>query len=165
MNCSSKCPLERRFPHVSEQIKVVNTQATDSYQLDQSVQDIHQELMTLRQKVDSWNDDQQHDEVQEEQQENTLQEDLPHPPVAEDQGSPYDPPPGLNRSPSMAGSGTTVILSSLELPLVKGSKRVFVRDAHLFAIGKYVDIDRWFVSKVIGRGSIFIDDPSPTEFQ
>ena len=30
----------------------------------------------------------------------------------------------------------TFILSSLELPLVKGSKRVFVRDAHLFVIGK-----------------------------
>ena len=145
-------------------IKVVNTQAAHSYQLDQSVQDIQQELMTLRQTVDSWNDDQQHDEVQEEQQETTLQEDLPDLPVHEDQGLPYDPPPGLNRSPSMAGSGTTIILSSLELPLVKGSKRVFVRDAHLFAIGKYVVIDRWFVSKVVGRGSIFIDDPSPTEF-
>ena len=145
-------------------IKVVNTQAADSYHLDQSVQDIQQELMTLRQTVDSWNDEQQNDEVQEEQQETTLQEDLPDLPVHEDQGLPYDPPPGLNRSSSMAGSGTTIILSSLELPLVKGSKRVFVRDAHLFAIGKYVVIDRWFVSKVVGRGSIFIDDPSPTEF-
>ena len=45
-------------------IKVVNTQAADSYQLDQSVQDIQQELITLRQTVESWNDDQQHDEVQ-----------------------------------------------------------------------------------------------------
>ena len=47
---------------------------------------------------------------------------------------------------------------------MKGSKRVFVRDAHLFVIGKYVVIDRWFVSQVIGKGSIFIDDPSPTDF-
>ena len=145
-------------------IKVVNTQATDSYHLDQSVQDIQQELMTLRQTVESWNDEQSNDENQEEQQEVSPQEDVPDLPVYEDQGHPYDPPPGLGRSPSNAGSGTTIILSSLELPLVKGSKRVFVRDAHLFAIGKYIVIDRWFVSKVIGRGSIFIDDPSPTDF-
>ena len=31
-------------------------------------------------------------------------------------------------------------------------------------IGKYVVIDRWFVSQIIGKGSIFIDDPSPTDF-
>ena len=157
-----------RISHVidrlDEVIKVVNTQAAESYHLDQSIQDIQQELVTLRQTVDSWNDEQQNDEAQEEQQETTPQEELPDLPVYEDQGLPYDPPPGLNRSSSVAGSGTTVILSSLELPLVKGSKRVFVRDAHLFAIGKYVVIDRWFVSKVTGRGSIFIDDPSPTEF-
>ena len=145
-------------------IKVVNTQVSDSYHLDQSIQDMQQELVTLRQTVDSWNDEQPNNEDQEEQQVSTPQEEMPDLPVYEDQGLPYDPPPGLDRSPSMAGSGTTIILSSLELPLVKGSKRVFVRDAHLFAIGKYIVIDRWFVSKVIGRGSIFIDDPSPTEF-
>ena len=157
-----------RVSHVIDRlddvIKVVNTQAADSYHLDQSIQDIQQELVTSRQTVDSWNDEQQNDEAQEEQQETTPQEELPDLPVYEDQGLPYDPPPGLNRSSSVAGSGTTIILSSLELPLVKGSKRVFVRDAHLFAIGKYVVIDRWFVSKITGRGSIFIDDPSPTEF-
>ena len=47
----------------------------------------------------------------------------------------------------------------------KGSIRVFVRDAHLFMIGKYVVIDRWFVSQIMGRGSIFINDPAPTDFQ
>ena len=143
-------------------IKVVNTQATDSYHLDQSVQDIQQELTTLRQTVDSGNDEQQDDE--EERQETAHQDELPDLPLHEDQGSPYDPPPGLSRSPSIAGSATTIILSSLELPLVKGSKRVFVRDAHLFMIGKYVLIDRWFVSQVTGKGSIFIDDPAPTDF-
>ena len=40
----------------------------------------------------------------------------------------------------------------------------FVRDAHLFVIGKYVVIDRWFVSQITGKGSIFIDDPAPTDF-
>ena len=43
-------------------IKVVDTQATDSYHLDQSVQDIQQELTTLRQTVDSWNDEHQDDD-------------------------------------------------------------------------------------------------------
>ena len=88
-------------------------------QLDQSVQDLQQELLTVRQTVDSWNDEQQNGE--EEHQEVTPQDDVPDLPVYEDQGHPYNPPPGLDRSPSMAGSGTTVILSSLELPLLKGS--------------------------------------------
>ena len=48
--------------------------------------------------------------------------------------------------------------------MFKGSKRVFVRNAHLFVIGKYIVIDRWFVSEIVGRGSIFVDDPAPTEF-
>ena len=48
--------------------------------------------------------------------------------------------------------------------MFKRSKRVFLRDAHLFVIGKYIVIDRWFVSQMVGRGSIFIDDPAPTEF-
>ena len=144
-------------------IKVVNNQAAENYHLDQSVQDLQQELTTLRQTVDSWTDEQQNDE--EEQQEITIQDDLPDPPLNEDQGPSNDPPPGLSRSPSMAGSATTIILSSLEPPLVKGSKRVFVRDAHLFMIGKYVVIDRWSVSQIMGKGSIFIDDPSPTDFQ
>ena len=41
---------------------------------------------------------------------------------------------------------------------------LFVRDAHLFMIGKHLVIDRWFVSQIIGKGSIFADDPSPTDF-
>ena len=40
-------------------IKVVNSQAAENYHLDQSVQDIQQELTMLRQTVDSWNDEQQ----------------------------------------------------------------------------------------------------------
>ena len=111
-------------------IKVVNTQTTDSYHLDQSIHDIQQELITLRQTVDSWNDEQQIDEG--EGQEISPQDEFPDLPLREDQESFHDPPPGLSRSPSMAGSATTIIISSLELPLVKGSKRVFVRDAHLF---------------------------------
>ena len=41
---------------------------------------------------------------------------------------------------------------------------MFVRDPHLFIVGKYVVIDRWFVSLITGRGSITIDDPSPRDF-
>ena len=48
-------------------IQVVNTQSADNYHLDQSLQDIQQELVTLRQTVDSWTEEQQNDE--EEQQE------------------------------------------------------------------------------------------------
>ena len=64
----------------------------------------------------------------------------------------------------MAGSATTIIVSTLELPLFKGNKRVFVRDAHLFPVGKYVVIDRWFVSLIVGKGSIIIEDPAPRDF-
>ena len=67
----------------------------------------------LRQTVDSWNDEQQNDE--EEQQEISPQDDLPDLPLHEDQGLSNDPPPSLSRSPS------TIIVSSLEFLLVKGS--------------------------------------------
>ena len=142
-------------------IKVVNTHASESYHLEQSVQDIQQELISLRQTVDTWNDEQ--DVNEEENQEDIPQEDFQELPIQEGRDDLQEPPPGLPRSSSLAGSAT-VIVSSLEIPLVKGSKRVFVRDAHLFVIGKYVVIDRWFVSQIIGRGSIFIDDPAPTDF-
>ena len=89
-------------------IKVVNTQATENYHLDQSVQDIQQELTLLRQTVDSWNDDQENDG--EEQQEVPPQDDVPDLPSYEDQGLPQDAPPGLVHSASMAGSATTIIV-------------------------------------------------------
>ena len=160
----SKTPVKvsQIIDRLDSVIKVVNTHAAESFHLEQSVQDIQQELITLRQTVDSWNDDQENNE--EEQQEIPPQDDSPDPPLYEDQEQPQDIPPGLDHSASMAGSATTIILSSLELPLFKGSSRVFVRDAHLFLIGKYVVIDRWFVSQIIGRGSIFIEDPAPTDF-
>ena len=85
-------------------------------------------------------------------------------PVNENPGHIQEPPPGLSRSSSVAGSATTIMVSSLELPLVKNSKRVFVRDAQLFVFGKYVVIDRWFVSQITGKGSIFVDDRSPADF-
>ena len=136
-------------------IRVVNTHETENYQVGQSINDIQQELNNLRQTVDLWNNE---EEVIEEGH----QDDLPQDDVAHTPRSPETP--GLARSASIAGSATTVIVSALEVPLFKGSKRVFVRDAHLFVIGKYVVIDRWFVSQIIGRGSIFIEDPAPADF-
>ena len=52
-------------------------------------------------------------------------DDVPDPPLHEDQELPQDIPPGLGHSASMAGSATTILVSSLELPLFKVSKRVF----------------------------------------
>ena len=77
-------------------IQVVNTHATESYHLEQSVQDIQQELISLRQTVDSWNDDQEANG--EEQQEIPSHDDLPDPPLHEDQELPQDTPPGLGGS-------------------------------------------------------------------
>ena len=55
-------------------------------------------------------------------------------------------------------------MSTLEMPLFKGGRRVFVRDAHLFVVGKYIVISRWFIAQITGRGSLIIDEPSPQDF-
>ena len=144
-------------------IRVVNDHDTANYRIGQSMSDIQQELTTLRQTVDSWNDEEEGRE--EEHQNDDVQENVTELPIQEEHDNSPDHPPGLPRSASTAGSATTIIVSALELPLFKGSKRVFVRDAHLFVIGKYVVIDRWFVSQIMGRGSIFIEDPAPADFQ
>ena len=133
-------------------IRVVNTHETESYQVGQSINDIQQELNTLRQTIDSWNEEEE--VVEEGRQDDAPQDDIPQFPPQEDQDRSPEAPPGLVRSASIDGSATTVIVSALEVPLFKGSKRVFVRDSHLFVIGKYVVIDRWFVSQITGRGSI-----------
>ena len=106
-------------------IRVVNDHDTANYRLGQSMSDIQQELTTLRQTVDSWNDEEEGRE--EEHQNDDVQENVTELPIQEEQDRSPDAPPGLARSASMAGSATTVIVSALELPLFKGSKRVFVR--------------------------------------
>ena len=141
----------------------------DNYQVNQTLSDIQQEIVALRQEVDSWNEeDPQQQQPQEapyeEQQDNHYPEEVTRLPVDEACDEPGVGPPGLSPPASVAGSATTVIVSTLELPLFKGSKRVFVRDAHLFLVGKYVVINRWFVSLITGRGSIIIADPSPRDF-
>ena len=152
--------LKQIMDRLDNVIRVVKNHETENYQVGQEITEIQQELTTLRQTVDSWNDDEEGRE-EENQDEATRIEDLPS---QEDHENPPEIPPGLARPASLAGSATAVILSTLEMPLLKGSKRVFVCDAHLFVIGKYVIIDRWFVSQVVGRGSIFIDDPAPADF-
>ena len=64
-------------------IQVVNTHAAESYHLEQSVQDIQQELLELRKTVDSWNDDQEANG--EEQQEIPSHDEAPDPPSDGDQ--------------------------------------------------------------------------------
>ena len=76
--------LSQVIDRLDKVIKVVNTQTADNYQLDQSVQDIQQELTMLRKTVDSWNDEGQTEG--EEQQEFVPQEEAPDLPVYEDPG-------------------------------------------------------------------------------
>ena len=109
----------------------------------------NKEVIALRHAVDAWNEEeQQPDPTTEEQPENQHQDEVARLPIHEDRDATDIDPPGLSPPASMAGSATTIIVSTLELPLFKGNKRVFVRDAHLFPIGKYVVIDRWFVSLI-----------------
>ena len=80
---------------------------------------------------------------QKKQQGDQYPEEVIHLPIREGHDTTDIDPPGLSPPASIAGSATTIIVSTLELPLFKGSNRVFVRDAHLFLAGKYVVIDRW----------------------
>ena len=106
-------------------IRVVNDHESESYQVGQSLNDIQQELATLRQTVASWNDEEQGGE--EGHQDDVPQNEVPDLPLQEDQDEPPEAPQGLTHSASIAGSATTVIVSALELPLFKGSKRVLLR--------------------------------------
>ena len=145
-------------------IRVANDHESESYQSGQSINDIQHEVIALRQAVDSWNEDEQQAEPHtEEQPGDQHQSEVIGLPRQEGHDTSEPDPLGLSRSASMAGSATTIIASALELPLFKGSKRVFVRDAHLFVVGKYVVIDRWFVSLIIGKGSINCYRGSSTE--
>ena len=75
--------------------------------------------MTLRQTIDAWNDE---EEVNEEHhQQDTTNNDTTDLPLQENVDNVEEPPPGLSRPASIAGSASTVIMSTLELPLFKGS--------------------------------------------
>ena len=146
-------------------IRVVSDHESESYQIGQSVNDIQHEVVALRQAVDSWNEDEQQAEPHtEEQQEDQHQSEVIGLHIQEGHDTSESDPPGLSRSASMAGSATTLVQQprSLYQRLFKESKRVFVRDAHLF-VGKYVVIDRWFPSLIIGKGSIVMEDLAPRD--
>ena len=83
------------------------------------INDIQHELTSLRQTVDAWNQDDQHEGHEEDRQEEIQLGDNPDLPLKEGHDLIEQDPPGLMRSASMAGSATTIIVSALELPLLQ----------------------------------------------
>ena len=84
-------------------IRVVNNHESENHQVGQSSNDIQQELMTLRQTVDAWNND---EEVNEENhQQDATHNDLPDLPLQEVTDNVDEPPPGLARPASIARIG------------------------------------------------------------
>ena len=139
--------------------------------LDSRLMTSNNEVIALRQAVDSWNEDEQQPEPHtEEQQEVQHQSGVIGLPIQEGHDTSEPDPhwsdlvlrPWLVQQPRSLCQPLND--PSLELPLFKGRKRVFVRDAHLCVVGKYVVIDRWFVSLIIRKGSIIIEDPAPRDF-
>ena len=110
-------------------IRVVNNHENDNYQVGQAMQDMQQAVDTLRQTVESWNDDypQSPQILHEEQEEQPgdLRQDLSleekHDDASTVASSQVNPPPGLSAT-SMTGSASTIIVSALEMPLFKGKK-------------------------------------------
>ena len=113
--------------------------------MQEALQDVQQALDQLRQTVDAWNETYDHDQEQEQQPEqnelgNVRQDDqdqaerendITHDEVYTIASSQINPPPGIQTP----GSASTVIMSTLEMPLFKGGRLVFVRDAHVFFVG------------------------------
>ena len=98
--------LKQIMDRLDNVIRVVKNHETENYQVGQEITEIQQELTTLRQTVDSWNDDEEGRE-EENQDEATRIEDLPS---QEDHENPPEIPPGLAARPaSLAGSATAVI--------------------------------------------------------
>ena len=86
----------------------MNDHKSESYQVGQSINDIQQELINLRQTVDSWNEEEENRE--EEHLDDVAQENVPELPIQEGQDRSPETPPGLVCSASIAGSATTVIV-------------------------------------------------------
>ena len=79
-------------------IRVVNNHESESYQVGQSINDIQQELNTLKQTVDPWNDEEE--DRGEEHQDDLVQDDVPELPIQEEQERSPEAPPGLVHSAS-----------------------------------------------------------------
>ena len=90
---------------------MVNNRETDNCQVNQAMHEMQQVVDTLRQTVDSWNEEypqQQHETTYEEQQEeqpDDIGPEFPLEEVRDETSSQVHPPPGLS-SASMAGSET-----------------------------------------------------------
>ena len=112
----------------------------------QVLQEMQQAVEQLRQTVNSWNDQYEQDQEQEQQvgqnelgkiehdEQGQVEEtnEIIHDDVSTVTSSQINPPPGLHSSGSGLGSASTIIMSTLKMPLFKGGKRGFVCDANLF---------------------------------
>ena len=88
-------------------IRMVNNHESDNYQVGQSINDIQQEVIALRQAIDAWNEQDPQlvqDPTSEDQQGEQYQEEVIRLPVNEGHDTPDIDPPGLSPSASMAGS-------------------------------------------------------------
>ena len=85
----------------------MNKHETDNHQVDQSGNDIQQEMIALRQTVDAWNEEdlpQQHDPTSEEQPEAQYHQEVTHLHLEEGHDNAEIDPPRLSPPASMAGS-------------------------------------------------------------
>ena len=89
-------------------IRVVNDHESESCQVGQSINDIQHELTSLRQTVDAWNQDDQHEGHEEDRQEEIQLGENPDLPLKDGHDLLEQDPPGLMRSASMAGLATTI---------------------------------------------------------
>ena len=101
-------------------------------QLNQAMYDIQQDITAVRQQ---WTHGMRsiHNNKKtpyEEQLESQHEETRPELPFDDARDATLNDPPGLSAHASMAGSATKGIFSTIEMPLFKGNKPVFVRDAH-----------------------------------
>ena len=108
-------------------IRLVNRHADESQRTQQVLEETTLTVGETRETVGSWTagDEYQDEEVQGDEERPVTQQDTPQ-----------DLPETLSSSPglSLVGSASTVIISLLKLLAMKGSKRLVVRDQHLFPL-------------------------------
>ena len=170
--------LARVTDQLDNVIRLVNSHEQNICQTQQVLQETQQTVDQLRQTVETWNEPYDHDQEHEQQveqselgnaghnQQGQVEElnEIVRGDVSTMTSSQIHPPPGLHSSDSGLGSASTIIMSTPEMPLLKGSKRVFVRDATLFTVRKYIVVGRWFVTQIVGRGSVLTDEPLPQDY-
>ena len=115
--------LRQIMDRLDNVIRVVHTHETENYQVGQSINDIQQELTTLRQTVDSRNDEEEG--VEEEHQDDDARNDVVDLPLQEDQDRSPETPPGLGRSASTAGSGDDCCCVNIRTTFIQGEYASF----------------------------------------